>query len=260
MDLKNKPIIAVIYLAPSLGYEKHPGMNQVFDQASEDMEVLIKCGVDAALLENENDRPYSVIARPEVIASMAVTSYQLRKEFEKQISIGTEFLINDPEASLAMAKASGTKFIRTDYFVDRMSREEYGGEMRIAPKEVMDLKKRIGADEIKLFSDIQVKYATMLEDKNIVQSAKEALAMGSDGVIVSANLTGVAPAADDLIAIKAAKVEIPVLIGSGLSYANLSTLYPLCDGAMVGTALMTNFRMDYEKISPFMDRVRSFRV
>ncbi|EQC45471.1 BtpA/SgcQ family protein [Bacteriovorax sp. Seq25_V] len=259
MNLKNKPIIAVIYLAPSLGYEKHPGMDTVFEQASEDMEVLIKCGVDAALLENENDRPYSVLARPEVIASMSVTSYQLRKEFESKITIGTEFLINDPEASLAMAKASGTKFIRTDYFVDRMAREEYGGEMRIAPLEVMNFKKKIGAEEIKLYSDIQVKYATMLEDKAIEQSAKQAIEMGSDGVIVSANLTGVAPSADDLIAIKKADESIPVLIGSGLSYNNIESLYPLCDGAMVGTALMTNYRMDYEKVAPFMDRIRSLR-
>lgn len=256
-----KPIIGVIYLAPSLGYANHPGMSQVIDLAVEDLEVLKKCGVEGALLENENDRPYTVLAGPEVIASMSVTANEIIKHCSNEIVLGSEFLINDPEASLAVAKASGCSFIRTDYFVDRMSREEYGGEMRINPEEVMNFKNRIGANDIAFFSDIQVKYARMLEEKTLGESAKEAFQKGSDGAVISGRITGVAPQVSDLLEAREGSTDIPLIIGSGLALDNIAELMPVCDGAIVGTAFMTNDnRMDYEKIAPFMDMVRRVRA
>lgn len=253
-----KPIIGVIYLAPSLGYKDHPGMDGLVEMALEDLEVLKKCGVDGALLENENDRPYSVLARPEVIATMSVAASRIIKHCDG-IELGAEFLINDPEASIAIAKASQCSFMRTDYFVDRMSREEYGGEMRIDPVEVNAFKKRIGADDVALFTDIQVKYATMLEEKSLAQSAREAFENGSAGAVISGKETGIAPKPEDFLEARESGVDIPLIIGSGLAIDNLDELLPVLDGAIVGTAFMTDERMDYEKIAPFMDKVRSLR-
>jgi membrane complex biogenesis BtpA family protein len=255
----SKPMIGVIYLPPSLGYPNHPGMNQLVEHALEDLEVLKKCGVDGALLENENDRPYTVLAGPATIASMSVAASKIIDHCD-DIVLGAEFLINDPEASLAVAKASGCSFIRTDYFVDRMSREEYGGEMRIDPDAVMKFKKDIQGDEIAFFSDIQVKYATMLEEKTLGQSAREAYNKGSDGAVVSGKITGIPPQVADLLEAKESGCDIPLLIGSGLALDNLEELLPVCDGAIVGTAFFKEGnRMDYEKIAPFMDMVRKFR-
>ncbi len=173
IDFSKRPIIAVIYLRPLLGYINHPGLQQVIDMASADLEVLRKCGVDAALLENEHDHPYTVKASKEVISSMSVVGHVLKKE-AGNYPLGSEFLINDPEASLAIAKAAGHSFIRTDYFVDRMAREEYGGEMEINPQGLIEYRKKIQGEDSQLLTDIQVKYATMLEEKSLAKSAKEA--------------------------------------------------------------------------------------
>lgn len=253
------PVIGVIYLAPSLGYKAHPGMSRVIDMAMEDLEIMKKCGVDGALLENEHDQPYTVLAGPEVIATMSITAHEIAKNCGSDIKLGVEFLINDPEASLSVAKASGASFIRTDYYVDRMSRDEYGGEMRIAPEEVLAFRKRINGDDIAIFSDIQVKYAKMLEQKTIEQSALDAKRLGSSGVIVSGDLTGVAPVYDDLRKVRDSGADIPIIIGSGANLDNVNDLCSLCDGMIVGTAFMTNTRMDYEKIAPFMDAINKNR-
>lgn len=263
MQVKNfqnqKPIIGVIYLPPTLGYPNHPGMNQLVEHALEDLEVLKRCGVDGALLENENDRPYSVLASSGTIASMSVAASKILEHCDG-IELGAEFLINDPEASLAIAKASSCSFIRTDYFVDRMSREEYGGEMRIDPRAVMEYKKSLKADDISFFSDIQVKYATMLEQKCLGESAKQAHEFGSDGAVISGKITGVPPQVADLEEARRGCDQIPLIIGSGLSFENLEELLPACDGAIVGTSFFKEGnRMDYERIAPFMDRVRAIR-
>lgn len=263
MEIKNfkikKPVIAVIYVAPTLGYKESPGIDQLVNQALEDCEILLRCGVDGALIENEHDRPYKVLADAASISSMTLVGHELFRNFGEKIVLGTEFLINDPKASLAVAKSCKHKFIRTDYFVDRMSREEYGGEMFIDPKGLLDYKKMIRADDVGLFTDIQVKYATMLEKRSLLESAILAKENRSDAVIVSSHQTGIAPNLKDLEVIQSEFTGIPVLIGSGLSHQNLSEIFPLCDGGIVGSALMTNTRMDYEKIAPFMDIVRSLR-
>jgi len=258
IDFTKRPIIAVIYLRPLLGYAQHPGLAQVIEEACEDLEVLKKCGVDAALLENEHDRPYTIKASKEVIASMSVVGYELKK-IAGDYPLGSEFLINDPEASLATAKAAGHSFIRTDYFVDRMAREEYGGEMEINPEGLLEYRNKIDAQNIQMLTDIQVKYATMLEDKTLAESAKQAYDFQSAAAVVSGRITGVPPKIAEIMEAKAGAPDLPIIIGSGLALNNLEELYPHLDGAIVGSALMTETRMDYEKIAPFMDKVRQLR-
>ena len=77
-----KPIIGVIYLAPSLEYDKHTSMQSLIDMANEDLAVLKRCGVDGALLENENDRPYTVLATPAMIATMSVVASKLGENLD----------------------------------------------------------------------------------------------------------------------------------------------------------------------------------
>lgn len=226
--------------------------------ALEDLSVLRKCGIDAALLENEHDRPYTVEASKEVIASMSVVANAVQRE-AGNYPIGSEFLINDPEASLAIAKAAGNCFIRTDYFVDRMARDEYGGEMKIDPQGLIAYRDKIGAQEIQLLTDIQVKYATMLEIKSLAQSARDAYENESSAAVVSGRETGIAPTLSEIHEAREGAPELPIIIGSGLAHDNLKELYPALDGAIVGSALMTNTRMDYEKVAPFMDIVRRLR-
>ena len=78
------------------------------------------------------------------------------------VPVGVEVLLNDPQASLVIAKITGAKFIRTDYFVDKCM-EKNTGEMEINPQKLLAYKKKIKADSVKILADVQVKYAKLLE-------------------------------------------------------------------------------------------------
>ncbi|MBT3584861.1 MAG: BtpA/SgcQ family protein [Halobacteriovoraceae bacterium] len=254
-----KAIIGVVYLLPLLGKNGHSSLEKVIEEAAKDMAFLVGGGVDAVLLENEYDDPYTLKASPSDIAGLSVVMAELRREFKK-IPMGVEFLLNDPIASLSIAKAANLDFIRTDYFVDRMAREEYGGEIEIDPEGLIKFQKEIDASKVQIFSDIQVKYATLLEEgKTLAQSASQAREKGSSGIVVSASKTGSAPTVEEVLAAKEGAQTTPVLIGSGLDCQNVTSLFTAADAAIVGSSMMTDGRIVQQKVIDLVDTVKRIR-
>jgi len=155
------PLIGLIHLPPLPDYPESPGLERVVQSALGDLRVLQNAKVDGVLIENEYDRPHRVAAHPETLAAMTrVTRTVVQRR--RDIVVGCEILLNDPEASLAVAHTSGAKFIRTDYFVDRMTRPGYG-EFAIDPEGLIRYRASIDAEDVLILADIQVKYATMIE-------------------------------------------------------------------------------------------------
>ena len=254
-----KPIIGVIYLDALPGYPKHENLKKVMDNMLSDLKILQECSIDGILIENENDSPHTIKAPPEIISSMSVIAKEAVIQAEGRTPIGVEFLLNDPEASLAIANAAHAQFIRTDYFVDKMERPEYGGEMEINPQRLMEYRKKIKASNILLFTDIQVKYARMLEKKTIEQSVRDARTSGSNACVVSGNLTGNSPDLNELERAHKAAEGFPLFIGSGLNHENAPELLKLADGAIVGTSIMKDGRIDMEKTKRLMESVFKIR-
>jgi len=245
---QSKPIIAVVYLPPLPGYPDHPGLFETLELVYQQVSILEKHQIAGVLLENENDRPYRLLATPEIIASMTYITSKVVEKF-KHIKVGVEYLLNDPKASLAIAHVSGAQFIRTDYFVDRMSREEYGGEMYINPVELINYRMKLSATNLKIFTDIQVKYAKMLDPKkSLSDSAKQARSHHSSAVVISGNETGIAPDLSELKKLKENIADFPILIGSGLNPSNAKQLFRYADGAIVGTSLMHEGIIIEEKV------------
>jgi uncharacterized protein len=253
------PVIGVIHLPPLPGYPASPGLAAVIHHALTDLRALAAGGVDGVLVENDGDQPHRVTAAPETIACMTLVAREVVAA-AGAMAVGVEILLNDPQASLAVAHAAGARFIRTDYFVDRMTRPEYGGEMAIDPAGLMDCRERLGATDILVLADIQVKHARMLEPRPLAESAAEARQHRADGIIVSGDLTGLPPRAADLDAARLGSGGVPVLVGSGLDEANAAGLMAAADGAIVGTSLKTGAAVDADKVRRLMDRVRAARA
>jgi len=94
---------------------------------------------------------------------------------------------------------------------------------------------------------VHVKHATPLGSETIVQAAEETLGRGlADALIVSGRATGAAPDPDDLARVRevAQARGAPLLIGSGLDAANARGLMAHADGAIVGTALKRDGRVE----------------
>jgi hypothetical protein len=150
------------------------------------------------------------------------------------VPVGVEVLLNDWRASLAVAAATGARFIRLDFFVDRVRSKL--GVIEPEPAAVIAYRRAIRAESVLIFADLQVKYSSPTDGpKPIEQSAREAAAAGADAVIVTGSETGIGPSVADLRG--ARDGGVPVLIGSGLSLANAAQLAPNADGYIVGTSL-----------------------
>jgi membrane complex biogenesis BtpA family protein len=256
-----KPIIGMIHLPALPGYAESTGIERIVRSALADLQVLENERVDGALVENEFDRPHRILARPETVAAMTRVTREV-VEHRQDVVVGCEILLNDPEASLAVAHLSGAKFIRTDYFVDRMTRPEYG-EFAIDPEGLMRYRSAIGADDVLIMADIQVKYATMVEARPLSESARLACRHRADAVIVTGNASGDAPSVEHLRqaaeGVRASGMDVPVLVGSGLTTANAEELLRECDGAIVGTSLMRNRSVDTESVRRLIASVKRLR-
>jgi membrane complex biogenesis BtpA family protein len=245
------PIIGMIHLPPLPGYVDSPGIEQVIRQAVADLHTLQAGGVDGVLVENEYDRPHRIKANAETTAAMTRITREIVHE-SRNMAVGCEILLHDPEASLAVAATTGADFIRVDYFVDRMTRPEYG-EFDIDPDGLLRYRSSIGADDVLILADIQVKYAEMVEPRPIRASAELAREKGADAVIVTGDASGNPPSIEDL---QQAATGLPVLIGSGLDATNAKALLAECDGAIVGTSIMSNGRVDAIALAQLMSAIR----
>lgn len=253
-----KPVIGVIHLPPLPGYENSPGIDAVVEKALADLRALESGPVDGVLVENEHDKPHRVASASETTAAMTRVTREL-VDAARSCAVGVEILLNDPEASLAVALAAGARFIRTDYFVDPMERPEHGGAMHIDPEGLMAYRAKIGADKILVLADIQVKYARMLEQRSLRDSAKLARRHGADAIVVTGTVTGEPPRVEELEQARSGASDVPVLIGSGLDRSNARALLDACDGAIVGTSLKTGEDIDSAKVRELLDERRLCR-
>lgn len=252
----SKPIIGVIHLPALPGYAGSLGLDDALEKAVTDQAALEEGGVDGVLVENFADRPFRLEARPETIAAMTRVVRELVLNAKTAV-VGVEILLNDPAASLSVAKMAGAHFTRTDFFVDPMKRPEFEKPIEIDPEGLMSYRKKIGAGDVLVFADIQVKFATMLVERSLAESARLAALHGADAIGVTGNETGDPPSASAIERAKSGAGDCPVLVGSGLSVANAATLMRVADGAIVGTSLKTGEHIDGAKVVELVNAVRS---
>lgn len=248
-----KPIIGMIHLPPLPGYSKHPGMKAVITKALTDLEILQKAGFDGILVENDNDQPHQIGVSEVIFQSFSKVVKQILKNAE--VPVGME-IIYDMQATIEVAYAVGAQFVRLDVFVDNV--ETQWGKIPAQAKELIALKKTLGAVELVLLTDIQVKHAQMLSKKTLEESAIEAQAAGSDGIIVTGDWTGQPPSLEDCKRVKNVS-SLPIFIGSGLDKNNANELLTVADGAIVGTSIKTGDFVDIKRATELINIVEKIR-
>ena len=251
-----KPIIGMIALPPLPGYPAFTPMDALIAAALGDLAALEAGGVDAVLVENDFDQPHTLVGGAEIVAAMTRVTREVVSR--ARVPVGVEVLLNDWRASLAVAHTTGARFIRLDFFVDRVQSKL--GVIEPEPDAIMAYRQKLGAESVMIFADLQVKYSTMVDGpKPLGQSAREAAAAGADAVIVTSTETGLGPSEADLLA--AREGPLPILIGSGLDPMNAGRLFPLSDGAIVGTSLRSgrqaSDRVVLSQVRSLMQAVRA---
>lgn len=229
-----KFIIGMVHCLPLPGTPNFDGDSQrILDQAVEDAIKLEKAGVDAIMIENMGDSPFGRTLDIAQVSALAAASALVKNAVS--IPVGIDAAFNDAKAALSIAKIIGGDFVRIPVFVDTV--EFFGGIIEPCARECMYYRKALGAENIKILADIQVKYTNMvLSHITLEQSAKVAESCGADAIIV----TGVGSGYETpLKAIESVKkvIKIPVIAGSGVTADNINEQLNIADGAIIGSSL-----------------------
>lgn len=238
----------MIHLETLPGYKDHKSMEHVTEKALEEAEILEKGCVDAILVENSEDHPHTEKIPQETLEAFIEVAKKIINKVS--IPIGIIVLWNDYKAALQIAKKSGAKFIRVPVFVDKFDTEV--GIVTGTPEDVIAVRKKLGAENIKIYTDIHVKHSVMLTKRSIEESAKDALAKGSDGLIITGKVTGDAPVIDDLKRVRKACPNAKILIGSGTTANNIKSLAEYADSTIIGTYLKIKDKVNLEKVKKIM--------
>jgi len=234
-----KTIIGMVHVAALAGTPKNSkSIKGIVSEALRDAELLAEGGVDAIMIENMHDRPYlNRTVGPEIVAAITAVAVELRRNFD--LSMGIQILAGANKAALAVALAAGFDFIRAEGFVFGHLADE--GWMNSDAGELLRYRKQIGAEHIKIFTDIKKKHSShaVSADVSIADTAKAAEFFLSDGVIVTGNATADKPSVEEVKAVKHA-VKIPVIIGSGIDAGNIHEYWDFADAFIVGSSLKTD--------------------
>lgn len=246
-----RPNIGMIHLPPLPGYPNHLGMDAVIKKALKDLQILQNAGFNGVLVENDSDQPHQIGVSQTIIKAFTQVMEKVVKK--AKIPVGME-IIYDMLETIKVAKKVKAQFVRLDVFVDNV--ETKWGKIPAQAEEIVRLKKRLHVNNLLLFTDIQVKHAKMLDKKTLEQSTREAMAYGSNALIITGSWTGLPPSLADCKKVKKI-ANIPVLVGSGLTAKNANILLKYCDGAIVGTSIKTGNSVDYKKARELIKATQS---
>lgn len=257
----SKSVIGMIHVDALPGTPKYNApMPEVIAKAKAEALQYQAAGIDLLLIENMHDVPFSRAVGPEIVAAMAILGYEVKNT--TGLRCGLQILAAANQAALAAALAAGLDFVRVEGFVFGHLADE--GYIDGCAADVLRYRRQIGADDILVLTDIKKKHSAhaLTADVDIVETAHAAEFFLSDGVIVTGVATGAAANLDELQAVKQA-VEIPVLVGSGVTTENVDRYLAYADGLIVGSSFKFNGRwdqgVDVARVKAFMKRVNSLR-
>jgi hypothetical protein len=197
---------------------------------------LKKAGFHGIILENMHDRPYlKGRVGPEITAGMTAVAQRIRDAVGNGFPIGIQILAGANQEALAVALAADLQFIRAEGFVFAHVADE--GWIEACAGELLRERRRLGADHIKIWTDIQKKHSAhaVTADLDLAEWGHGAEFFGADGVIVTGAHTGSPADVDDLDRVRRA-VKLPVAIGSGITPDNAAQ-FAQADAWIIGSSI-----------------------
>jgi hypothetical protein len=178
-----RPVIGMVHLLPLPGSPRARSMKEIRAAAVADAGTLARGGVDAILVENYGDAPFtSGSVEPQVIAVMAVLAAEVRAV--SGLPIGINVLRNDARSALAVAVAAGASFIRVNVHVGAAETDQ--GHLDGKAYWTLRYRRSIGADAVAIFADVFVKHARPAAGPSRMATATARFSSTTgDGVTVS---------------------------------------------------------------------------
>ena len=235
LSAHSKLLIGVVHLRPLPGSPRWRGdLEAVIKLAVDDARAYQRGGAHALFIENFGDLPFTKNhVGPETVAAMAAAGRAIRQAVK--LPIGFNVLRNDACAALALCAACGGSFIRVNVHCGAMLTDQ--GIIESDAYETLRYRERV-CPEAQIFADVHVKHAVPLGNGSIEAAARDTLERGlADALIVSGTGTGLPAKATDVERVRRACPSAKLLLGSGVTTANVHEFLPLADGFIVGTSL-----------------------
>lgn len=248
-----KPIIGCLHMMalpgtpfedPEVTIEAH------IERLIHDAKILMDAGYDAVVFANEGDRPYLTHVGPEIIASYVRIASAVLPYLN--VPYGNGVLI-DPKATIAVAKALGSKFVRT--YVSNAYEGTFGSQS-FNPGEIFRYQRQIHAEDVNVYTYFEA-HAGVCRD---TRATKDQIASGFasfpiSGMLIGGPRAGLPPEASSFADVKKSFPDIPLILGSGANKDNVSSLLPYADGVIVGTTIKRDKYL-YNEIDP--NRAKEF--
>jgi uncharacterized protein len=238
------------------------GVDELTNRAAREAAFYRECGVDGLMVENMHDTPYlRGRVGPEVVAALAVVCRAVKEE--GRLPTGVQVLAAANAEALAVAHAAGLDFIRAEGFVFAHVADE--GFIQSSAAELLRFRKSIGAERVGVWADVKKKHSShaITADLSLGETAAAVEFMRGDAVIVTGTATGEPPRASALAEAKS-RCRLPVLVGSGVTDANVAEFYGEADAFIVGSyfkrdGLWSN-PLERERVERLLDAVRVQRA
>ncbi len=259
---KKKVVISMIHIGALPGsplYDADGGIEKLIADAARDAEKLQAGGVDAVMFGNENDRPYVLEAPIEGVAAMTAIVQAIKPSLK--VPFGVNYLW-DPKASIAIATATGAKFVReifTGVFASDMGiwAPDCAGAAR--------LKRNLGRGDLKCLFNINAEFSHSLDSRPIELRAKSAVFSSlADAILVSGPITGQPADQSDLRKVRETVQDVPVFANTGVNIDNVRNVFAQADGCVIGTHFKVDGStwnaVDGARVKRFMDVVEKIRA
>jgi uncharacterized protein len=236
-----KILIGVVHLRPLPGSPRWRGnIESLIDFAVNDARAYERGGAHAVFIENFGDVPFTKgSVAPETIAALAAAGRAIRQAVK--LPIGFNVLRNDARAALALCAVCGGAFIRVNVHTGAMLTDQ--GLIEGNAYETLRYRQRICPQTL-ILADVHVKHAVPLGNWTITDAARDTVERGlADALIVSGAGTGLAAEIADVERVRRTAPATKILLGSGVTLANLRDFLPAADGFIVGSSLKQGGRI-----------------
>jgi membrane complex biogenesis BtpA family protein len=233
-------LIGMLHCPPLPGSPRFDGdIAAARDRVLSDAELLVSGGFRSLMLENFGDTPFLPgSVSPVTIAHLTTIAREVRVWYP-QVELGINVLRNDGCAALAIAHAVGASFIRVNVLCGARVTDQ--GLIQGIAHDLVRLRSQLGATDIRILADVDVKHSAPLAARPITEEVRDAIERGhADAIIASGSATGSAIDQSHLEEAVSAAAGVPVLIGSGVNEQTAAELLKLADGAIIGSSLKVN--------------------
>ena len=232
-----RTLIGMVHLLPLPGSARWAGsMSDVIDAAVADARALADNGMDALLVENHGDVPFTT-GRVDAssVAAMSVAAHAIRRALP-HLSLGINVLKNDARAALGVAVAVGARFVRVNVHAGAVLADQ--GVVHSDAYATLRDRRLLAADDIRIFADVQGKHAVPLAPVELEQEARDLVHRGlADALIVTGRATGDPASLGDVKRVRGAVADVPILVGSGVTPETIAETLSVADAVIVGTSL-----------------------